>query len=82
MSLTSQNLVAAAVAVKAEHELEIYDSGATQHMTPSRHRLTNYTAIAPRRIVAADKQHFEALGKGDMFVQIPNGRNQSTRVLV
>ncbi|KAJ7079346.1 hypothetical protein C8R44DRAFT_533268, partial [Mycena epipterygia] len=51
----------------------IYDSGATQHMTPSQHRLTNYQAIALRGIVAADNKRLEALGKGDMYVQVPNG---------
>ncbi|KAF8178775.1 hypothetical protein K438DRAFT_2178231, partial [Mycena galopus ATCC 62051] len=81
-SFTSQTLVAAAVTTTPEYELEIYDSGATQHMTPSRHRLTNYRAIEPRGIVAADNKEFQALGMGEMYVQVPNGRNKSTRVLL
>ncbi|KAF8195171.1 hypothetical protein K438DRAFT_1587216, partial [Mycena galopus ATCC 62051] len=72
-SLTSENLVTAAVTTAPEFELEIYDSGATQHMTPSRHRLTNYRAIQPRGILAADSKKFEAIGMGDMCVQVPNG---------
>jgi len=71
--LTSANLAATATTTEPEHELEIYDSEATQHMTPSRHRLTNFQPIQPWGILAADKKHFEVIGKGDMFVQVPNG---------
>ncbi|KAK0229025.1 hypothetical protein IW262DRAFT_1264371, partial [Armillaria fumosa] len=39
-------------------------------------------AIKPRGIMAADKKKFEALGKGDMCITIPNGKNQTTKVLV
>ncbi|KAJ7016394.1 hypothetical protein C8F04DRAFT_1162012 [Mycena alexandri] len=51
-------------------------------MTPSRHRLTNYRTIPPRGIIAADSKRFEALGKGDMVTEIPNGNNKSTKVFV
>jgi hypothetical protein len=67
-SLTSEDLVAAIATTTPEDGLEIYDSGATRHMTPSWHRLTNFKDIKPRGIVAADKKCFEAVGKGDMFV--------------
>lgn len=80
--LTSQKLVAAAVITDPQYEVEIYDPGATPHMTPSRHRLTNYRAIEPRAIMAADNKRFDALGKGDMYVQVPNGKDRSTKVLV
>jgi len=43
--LTSANLAATATTTGPEHELEIYDSGATQHITPSCHRLTNFQPI-------------------------------------
>ncbi|KAJ7080042.1 hypothetical protein C8R44DRAFT_577051, partial [Mycena epipterygia] len=68
--------------IDPQYEIEIYDSGATQHMTPSRHRLMNYSAIEPRGIMAADNKHFDALGKGDMFVQVPNSKDRSTKVLL
>jgi len=46
--LTPTNLAAVATTtIGPEHELKIYDSGATQHMTPSRHRLTNFQSIQP-----------------------------------
>jgi len=40
--LTSANLAATATTTGPEHKLEIYDSGATQHITPSHHRRTNF----------------------------------------
>jgi hypothetical protein len=54
-------------------ESDLYDSGASRHMTPFRERLINYTPIASRPITAADKRVFHAIGKGDMHVRIPNG---------
>jgi hypothetical protein len=78
-SLTSEAVFTAAT---PEDGLEIYDSGASVHMTPSRHRLTNYRAIQPRGITAANNQTLDAVGMGDMHVEVPNGANRSTRVLV
>jgi transposase InsO family protein len=79
-SLTPENVFTAAAT--PEDGLEIYDSGASVHMTPSRHRLTNYRAIQPRGITAANNQTLDAVGMGDMHVEVPNGSNRSTRVLV
>ena len=50
-------------------------------MIPSHHRLINFQPIQPQGILAADKKHFEAIGKGDMFVQVPNG-NKSKKIYV
>ena len=79
--LTSVNLAAIVTTIGPEHKLEIYDSGATQHMIPSCHRLINFQPIQPQEILAADKKHFEAIGKEDMFVQVPNG-DKSKKVYV
>ncbi|KAJ7655511.1 hypothetical protein B0H17DRAFT_857004, partial [Mycena rosella] len=59
-----------------------YDSGTSVHITPSQHRLTNYRAIKPRGIIAANNQTLKAVGMGDMHVEVPNGANRSTRVLL
>ncbi|KAF8150857.1 hypothetical protein B0H34DRAFT_665837, partial [Crassisporium funariophilum] len=53
-------------------ESDLYDSGASRHMTPFRHRLLNYTKIPNRPITAADKRVFHAVGKGDLRVKVPN----------
>lgn len=52
---------------------EIYDSGATFHMTPYCHLLENYKDIPERRVKAAGKSYFSAKGMGTMKVQVPNG---------
>ena len=52
--------------------VELYDSGATRHMTPYRHLLSNYTPIAPKPINAANKHVFQAVGCGDLKIGIPN----------
>jgi gag-polypeptide of LTR copia-type/Zinc knuckle len=56
---------------------EIMDSGCTRHLTPDRENLTNYVEIAPRSFRAANKQCMNAVGKGEMSVEIPNGPQTS-----
>ncbi|KAJ6582405.1 hypothetical protein B0H19DRAFT_927739, partial [Mycena capillaripes] len=63
--------LAAAATVPNEPEVDLYDSGASRHMTPYRHRLFNYTTIPSKSITAADNGKFEAVSKGDMHVYIP-----------
>ncbi|KAG2133519.1 hypothetical protein BD769DRAFT_1323397, partial [Suillus cothurnatus] len=46
--------------------IELYDSGASQHMSPYREHFLNFRSISPHPIQAADKQTFEAIGKGDL----------------
>ncbi|EIW56712.1 uncharacterized protein TRAVEDRAFT_103859, partial [Trametes versicolor FP-101664 SS1] len=50
----------------------LFDSGATRHMSPHRHRFVSYEPIPPKPIQAADKHVFKAVGKGDMYVTLPN----------
>src|SRR5882724_661639 len=52
---------------------ELYDSGATRHMTPYRTALTNYTAILPMPINAANQHTFCTIGQGDLPIHVPNG---------
>lgn len=78
-TFTSATLVGTAETRHAESDL--YDSGASRHMTPFRHRLLNYTEIANRPITAADKRVFHAIGKGDLRVKVPNGQTTTTIIL-
>jgi hypothetical protein len=50
--------------------IDLFDSGASRHMSGHRHRFTNFTEIEARPITAADKQCFNAIGKGDGTSQI------------
>lgn len=62
-------------------QMELYDSGASCHMSPYRDHFENYVKIIPKPIVAADKRCFQAIGKGDLRVKIPNGPKSTTILL-
>ena len=44
--------------------------------------MENYILIAPKLITAADKQYFQAIGKGDLQIQVPNIDGNSTSILL
>ena len=56
-------------------EVDLYDSGATRHMLGFFHKFTNFITINLIPITADDKQTFQATGKGDMYVNVPNTNN-------
>jgi hypothetical protein len=60
---------------------ELYDSGASRHMSPFRDYFINYTAIPPRAITAADKRVFYAIGTGDLKFEVPNGESSTSVTL-
>src|ERR1700678_1033216 len=62
-------------------ETELYDSGASRHMSPYKHKFINFIPIQRKVLTAADGGHFEAVGKGDMHITMPNGKS-STRILL
>jgi hypothetical protein len=56
---------------------EIYDSGCTSHISPYRNNLENFIEISPKSFRAANKQDFNAVGKGEMVIDVPNGADIS-----
>ena len=62
-------------------QTELYDSGASRHMLPYRDHFENYVPIAPKSVTAADKHYFQAIGKGDLWIRIPNGTGVTTVLL-
>ena len=62
-------------------DMELFNSGASRHMTGHRNRLINFTDIEAKPITAADKRTFNAIGKGDMYIDVPNG-SETSRVLL
>ena len=64
-----------------EIQTELYDSGASRHMSPYRDHFENYISITPKSITAADKRYFQAIGKGDLRIKIPNGSTATTILL-
>jgi len=63
------------------HAPELYNSGATCHITPLKDSLTNYQVISPGPIGAANQHTFDAIGCGNLTILIPNG-NTNTRILL
>jgi hypothetical protein len=58
---------------KPRAESELYDSGASCHMSPFRHQFISYRSTDPRPIMVVDKCLFFATGVGDLRIQVPNG---------
>ncbi|KAH9929884.1 uncharacterized protein BXZ73DRAFT_13354, partial [Epithele typhae] len=58
--------------------IEVYDSGASAHISPYRHRFFNYRDLTPPRpITAANGDTFDAIGEGDMEVCVLDATNDS-----
>ena len=52
---------------------ELYDSGTTRHISPYRQDFVTYHDIPLWPFKAANKQLFDALGMGEMVIEVPNG---------
>ena len=63
-------------------EVDLYDSGTTRHMSGFYHRMINYTEIDPVPIRTADKRTFQATGKGDMYIYLPNRDKSNSQILL
>ena len=62
-------------------ETELYDSRASCQITAYRDWLENFVSILPKAIAAADKHYFQATGKGNLCIKIPNGKMTSSILL-
>src|ERR1700678_4301343 len=62
-------------------EMELYDSGASHHMSPYKHKFINFIPIQRKVLTMADGSHFKATGKGDMHITMPNGKS-TMRILL
>ena len=63
-------------------EVDLYDSGTTRHMSGFLHRFHNYSETDPVPILTADKRTFQAVGRGDMYVYLPNRDKANSRILL
>jgi hypothetical protein len=70
---------------RSEIAWDLYNSGASHHMSPQREDFINYMEIPEKPLTAANKEIFSAVRMGDMIVSIPNGDKEVkiklTRVL-
>jgi transposase InsO family protein len=54
--------------------VELYDTGATRHISPFRSDFKTYSPLTPPILFnTANKQRFQAIGSGSMAIQVPNG---------
>ena len=56
---------------------ELYDSGALQHLSPSRKCFLNFASIPPKPIWGANNSTFNAIGKNDLPIYLLNGSSQT-----
>ena len=81
----SGGLAAAAITQVEEVKparVELYDSGATRHISPYRDDFTSYRTLEPPVFLhAANGQQFPAVGTGTMVISTPNGGEQSALTL-
>ena len=63
-------------------DVDLYNSGVSRHMSGFKHHFINFVEIDPKPITATDKWSFNAIGKGDMWVFLPNGDERSSHVLL
>ncbi len=82
----SSGRLAAAVIMPVEEErptrVELYDSGATRHISPYHDDFCTYCVLdTPLFLNVANGQQFPAVGMGSMVVNAPNGGGQSKLTL-
>ena len=85
-SATAECGLAAAVITQVEEarpaRVELYDSGATRHISPYREDFSTYKPLDPPVYLnAANGQRFPAIGTGKMVVSAPNEGEQSELTL-
>jgi len=63
------------------HTLELYDLGASHHMTPYQHLLKNYSPTTDKLINATNQQSFHAVSTGNLHITIPNDKSTTPIML-
>ncbi len=71
----------AALTTDSKPDVELYDSGASRHMSPSHHHFTNLHSIPPCPITAANGKPFYAISVGDLKIAVPNGTSTTSITL-
>ena len=82
------NLKLAAAFISADNNTvniphtKVYNSGCTSHISPYHEDFENFVEIPPKPFQAANKQDFQAIGKGEMVIDMPNGTDISQLCLM
>nr|VWO95503.1 Uncharacterized protein [Ganoderma boninense] len=68
------NAVAQALSAAPGMYIDVFDSGASVHISPYRERFTTFRDLTPpRAITAANGDQFLATGEGEVELRVPNG---------
>jgi hypothetical protein len=59
-------------------DVNLYNLGASHHMSGFHHRFVNFVKIPPKPITAADRRSFSAVEKGDIWVYLPNREEKAS----
>ena len=58
--------------------IELYDSGATKHISPYKSDFSSYVPLSPPVYLnTVNQQHFPAIGTRTLVVHVPNGGTES-----
>jgi hypothetical protein len=68
-------------ALPADPRVKLYDSGSTEHLSPYCDQFTSYQDIPAKSFTAANEQSFDAIGSGNMIIEVPDGVNASKLTL-
>src|SRR6267154_1598612 len=71
--------VANAMNIPKDRRGALIDCGASRHFSPARTYFVTFRTITPRDIHTADGRPVQAIGEGDMIIELPNG-SESTKV--
>jgi hypothetical protein len=63
-------------------DVDLYDSGVSCHMSGFCHCFVNFVKIPPKPIITADRRSFSAVGRGDIWVYLPNGEKKALQVFL
>lgn len=78
--LSAAALVPDAATAAANQPVDLYDSGATHHMSPYRDDFTSFREMPAKSMSAANQQQFHATGVGEMIIPVPNPPQDATRI--
>jgi hypothetical protein len=56
----------------------LIDCRASQHFSPARKHFVTFHVIPPKLICTADGRSVQAIGEGDMVIELPNGPEHTT----
>jgi hypothetical protein len=84
--LGEEGELAGAIITSAEEDrdtrVELYDSGATRHISPYKDDFTDYAPLSPPVLLnTANQQRFQAIGLGSLPIRVPSGDEDSELIL-